>query len=56
MQKWEYKTISNIGAPLSVEYLNRLGKHGWELVAMVRSADNTVHSVFKRPLSLDDDE
>jgi hypothetical protein len=56
MQCWEYMTWDLVKRKNEVEELNRLGRDGWEAVAMVSSWGvgwRFVHPivVLKRPLS-----
>ena len=54
MQRWEYMTFDLAKRKNEVEELNRLGREGWEAVAMVSSWGvgwRFVHPIvlFKRP-------
>jgi hypothetical protein len=66
MQTWEYYSIeANLPGQITFkdktkkdteQYLNDLGKIGWELVSATRTVTTTVHSsryrfFFKRPIS-----
>lgn len=54
LQKWEYKTFRpDHGGPGSDDELNKLGAHGWELIAVFREANNLYHYTFKRPKAAD---
>jgi hypothetical protein len=48
MQKWEYKLVDHVDSPRerATGKLNKLGKEGWELIAI----DFPYH-YFKRPLA-----
>ena len=37
MQRWEYMTFDLVKRKTEIEGLNRLGREGWEAVAMVSS-------------------
>jgi hypothetical protein len=37
MQRWEYMTFDLVKRKNEIEELNRLGREGWEAVAMVSS-------------------
>lgn len=37
MQRWEYMTFDLVKRKTEIEELNRLGREGWEAVAMVSS-------------------
>ena len=37
MQRWEYMTFDLVKRKAEIEGLNRLGREGWEAVAMVSS-------------------
>lgn len=37
MQRWEYMTFDVVSRKTEIEGLNRLGREGWEAVAMVSS-------------------
>lgn len=49
MKQWEYKSL-NLRWP-NEEILNALGHVGWELVAAVNRADNSVYYFFKREIT-----
>ncbi len=55
MAKWEYTVTTLMGneAPKQVEALNKLGKNGWELIAIVGSGENPamVTAYLKRELT-----
>ncbi len=55
MQSWEYMTFDLVKPKNEIEELNRLGRDGWEAVAMVSSWGigwRMVHPIvlLKRPL------
>ena len=59
MQPWEYVTFDLVKRKSEIEELNRLGREGWEAVAMVTSWGvgwRFVHPIvlLKRPLPADD--
>lgn len=54
-QQWEYHTETEIGGSvLSKEFLNDLGKRGWELVTVVPvtsvGGESGLDYIFKRPV------
>jgi hypothetical protein len=58
MQRWEYMTFDLVKRKKEIEELNRLGREGWEAVAMVSSWGvgwRFVHPIvlLKRPLPND---
>ena len=58
MQRWEYMTFDLVKRKNEIEELNRLGREGWEAVAMVASWGvgwRFVHPIvlLKRPLAND---
>ncbi len=60
VQRWEYVTFDLVKRKNEIEELNRLGREGWEAVAMVSSWGvgwRFVHPIvlLKRPLANDAD-
>jgi hypothetical protein len=58
MQRWEYMTFDLVKRKTEIDGLNRLGREGWEAVAMVSSWGvgwRFVHPIvlLKRPLAND---
>jgi hypothetical protein len=58
MQRWEYVTFDLVKRKNEIEELNRLGREGWEAVAMVSSWGvgwRFVHPIvlLKRPRATD---
>lgn len=58
MQRWEYMTLDVVKRKNEIEELNRLGREGWEAVAMISSWGvgwRMVHPIvlLKRPLPND---
>ena len=61
MQRWEYMTFDLVKRKNEIEELNRLGREGWEAVAMVSSWGvgwRFVHPIvlLKRPRPNDAEE
>jgi hypothetical protein len=61
MQRWEYMTFDLVKRTDEIEELNRLGREGWEAVAMVSSWGvgwRFVHPIvlLKRPRANDAEE
>lgn len=50
-EKWEYTEYNNLPTDTRLDFLNRIGKLGWEL-CLVRGGNNYI---FKRKINEDND-
>lgn len=50
---WEYQTEYGINSSyINDNYLNKLGKEGWELVVIIDEEFSSKKLIFKRPIFL----